>query len=294
MPAPRYVIYTPPYESANGGAIVMHQLCHKLNELGEDAVICPMPPLRWGGIRKRILDWLFPAPYTSNPVYKTPLIAKSRIMKTDIVVYPELVVDNPLKATNVVYWLLNRPSFTNRKLSPGPRDLFFKYDDRCDEPELTRGKAITLFLFSVNKTYQQTNFGLRQGSCYLIRKGIGRPMVHNLQGSIKIDNLNHEEISRIFNEREVFYSYDELSSYSQFAAVCGCTSVVIPKHFKDQAEFIEEYPLSRYGVAYGEENIPHAIATRHLVADYLKKLEGDGVQSVRNFIETTHKHFGFA
>lgn len=158
---------------------------------------------------------------------------------------------------------------------------------------MTGGHAATLFLFSVNTTYNKTNDGPRSGSCYLVRKGAGRPLVHDLAGSIKIDGLPHDEVNRIFNEREIFYSYDEMSSYSQFAAICGCTSVVIPRHFKDQAEFVASYPLSRYGVAYGEENIPHALATRHLVEGYLKECEESGIQSVRDFIAITRQKFGF-
>jgi hypothetical protein len=293
MPAPRYVIYTPRYESTNGGAIVMHKLCHLLNQMGQEAVVCAMAPLIWGSRRQRLYRRLFPKPFVTNPDFQTPRVKPGQLRPTDIVIYPELAGSNPLQARNVVYWLLNRPNFAIHPLVPSPGDLFFKYDDRCDEPELTGGKAVTLFLFSVNTTYRQTNFGSRQGSCFLVRKGVGRPLIHPIEGSVKIDGMPHDEVNRVFNEREIFYAYDEVSSYSQFAAICGCTSVVVPHQFKDQAEFAAAYPLSRYGVAYGEENIPHALATRHLVADYLRACEEDSLRQVRDFVSITQKHFGF-
>jgi hypothetical protein len=298
---PRYVIYTPTYENTSGGAMVMHRLCHTLNQLGEKAVVCGMPSFVWGGRLQRFRDRFFPKPFATNPDFQTPVIKWWQVRATDIVMYPELVADNPLRAQNVVRWLLNKPSYwkSNKILSKagtiiaGPTDLFFKYDDRCEEPELTGGKAESLFLFSLNRLYCQTNFGARNGTCYMVRKGSNKPLTHDLEDSLKIDDLSHEEIKKIFNEREIFYAYDELSSYSQFAAICGCISVVVPGLFKDQAEFMASYPLSRFGVAYGEENIPHAIATRHLVSDYLKACECEGVQTVRNFVESTRKHFGF-
>lgn len=293
MPAPRYIIYTPSYSAAIGGVIVEHKLCHTLNQLGETAFVAPMPVKSYGGRRKRMMRWLFPPPFRTLPGLDTPVLQARKATDNDIVLYPELAGNNPLSAKNVVHWLLNRPSFHNRKVHAGPDDLFFIYDDRCDEPELTKGKAETLFLFSPNPTYRRTNFGPRKGSCYMVRKAKGRPLVHDLTDSIQVDNLSHEDMNRVFNECETFYCYDEMSSYSQFAAICGCTSVVIPWHFKDQAEFVASYPLSRYGVAYGEENIPHAIATQGQVADYLLECERNGLDSVRNFIKVTRKAFGF-
>lgn len=211
----------------------------------------------------------------------------------DIVIYPELVSDNPLGAHHVGRWLLNRPSFFERKLIVGPGDLFFKYDDRCDEPELTKGKAQTLFLFSRNKSYSRTNFGPRTGSCYMLRKAKGRPLVHDLNDCLLVDDMSHQDLNREFNARKTFYCYDEMTTYSQFAALCGCESVVIPWHFKDQADFVANYPLSRYGVAYGQENIAHAQSTMHLVKGYLDDCEESGTQSVRDFVRVTRKHFGF-
>ena len=293
MTAPRYVIYTPSYSPLVGGPIVQHKLCHTLNKLGENAVVCHMPAPNWGGRRRRLMQWLKPRPFATSPDLDTPVMRERKARPNDIVLYPELAGNNPLRARNVVHWLLNRPSFHDRTVHAGPRDLFFKYDDRCDEPELTKGKAQTLFLFTPNPSYRQTNHGPRSGSCYMIRKAKGQPLVHDLTDSLLVDDVPHKELNVLFNQRKTFYCYDEMSSYSQFAALCGCISVVIPWHFKDQADFIANYPLSRYGVAYGEENIPHALATMHLVEGYLKDCEQSGIQSVRDFISVTRRQFGF-
>lgn len=293
MVAPRYVIYTPSYKPTSGGAIVQHRLCHTLNVLGENAVVSHMPALKWGGLRRRLKQSLKPEPFVTSPELDTPVMPERKAQPDDIVLYPEIARNNPLRGRNVVHWLLNRPSFHDRTVHAGPRDLFFKYDDRCDEPELTKGKAQTLFLFARNQTYSQTNHGARSGTCYMVRKAKGQPMVHDMQDSLPVDDMPHDELNRVFNQRKTFYCYDEMSSYSQFAALCGCISVVIPWHFKDQADFVANYPLSRYGVAYGEENIPHAKATMHLVEGYLKECEESGIQSVRDFIAATRQHFGF-
>ena len=118
-------------------------------------------------------------------------------------------------------------------------------------------------------------------------------MVHDAENSIKIDGLPHEEIVEIFNRCETFYSYDDATMYTQFAAICGCDSIVIPDDDKVLKEdWISMNPLARYGAAYGLDDVKHAQETKHLVAGYLKSLEDDGIQSVRNFHTIAQDHFG--
>lgn len=289
---PRYVIHCLPYNPNNGGEIVLHKLCHVLNQMGEIAVLHRMPPFHGNSWRKKLRNWSHPQKYVTDPTLTTPVTLDRYAQPNDIVIYPEIVTGNPMRARNVVRWLLNRPSFVGWKVDPGPDDLFFKYDLRCDEPAMTKGLAPLLFLFSANATYRQTNFGARHGSCYMFRKSKDRALVHDLNDSLLLDGLSHDEINRAFNERDIFYCYDEMSSYSQFAAICGCTSIVIPSLYANREEFAKNYPLSRYGVAYGLDDIDHARATRHLVSDYLLRFEQDGLESVRNFITTTRQAFG--
>ena len=301
MDMSRYVIVAPSYDENDGGCIVLHQLCHELNALGERAWLWPMERLRPKktsvsarfktliGRRKRA-DWN-DARYRVNHRLSTPVLADCGLGPNDIVVYPEVVAGNPLSASTVVRWLLHRPGFHTNVVDYQDGDLFFKFDDFSENLSVTGGRAKQLFLFTVNEHYR--NFGLpdnaRRGSCYMLRKADAKQLVHDTSESILLDGKSHEEIAAIFNRTKYFYCYDEATMFSQFAAICGCISVVVPATFDSRADWVDKHPLSKYGVAYGLNDIDHAKATMHLVRDYLGELELESRNSVKQFIRHTRK-----
>jgi hypothetical protein len=89
----------------------------------------------------------------------------------------------------------------------------------------------------------------------------------------------------------VFYSYDEATFYSQFAAICGCLSVVVPGRYRNRQEWTADYQIARYGIAYGLDDLEHARATQHLVIDLLREREQAGEATVDRFIELTRARF---
>lgn len=292
-PSPTYIIYSPPYNERRGGSIVLHQLCHALNERGERALVWPMGRLPEDGLVSQLMNRAPTDPFRVLESLSTPVASLRRPGENAIVLYPEIVDGNPLGAENVARWLLNIPGFFTGEAAYGKDELFFKFDDYCDDPRITGGKAERLFLFTLNPCYVNFGGGERSGSCYLMRKGKGKPIVHDLEDSIRIDGRAHEEVAGIFNRTRTFYSYDEATMYSQYAALCGCESVVIPSRYENRADWARDHPLSRYGVAYGLDDIAHTRDTAHLVADHLRALQDDGMRTVGSFVETTRRHFGF-
>ena len=95
----------------------------------------------------------------------------------------------------------------------------------------------------------------------------GKPRIAETRGAIPIDGLSHEEIADIFNRCSVFYSYDEATFYSQYAAICGCLSVVVPGLYSSREEWVASHPIARYGVAYGLDDLDHARRVRPAGAD---------------------------
>ncbi len=86
-------------------------------------------------------------------------------------------------------------------------------------------------------------------SCYMIRKGVSKPIIHD-KNSICLDGKSHSEIAQIFNQARTFICYDDYTAYSIFAVLAGCVSVVVPDHSVSIDEWYSN-ETDRYGIAYG-------------------------------------------
>lgn len=290
----RYLVVTPPYTINSGGPMFLHSLVDSLRSLGVDAALWPMgrSPIRDPKERLRAFynrTGSKSIPFAIAPNATTPIAPDIELPGNSIVVYPEVILGNPLSARNVVRWLLYRPGLRH-PYKFGANEMFFRAGEMSDLPELTGG-APDLFLWSINPLYKNENRPNRKGACYQIRKGEGKPIIPETESAISIDGRSHAEIAEIFNQCEYFYSYDEASFYSQYAAICGCISVVVPGLYSSRAEWVAQHPIASAGVAYGLEDIEHARNTRHLVLENLLKHQASGMDSVNNFVKLTKERF---
>lgn len=292
-----YVIVSPSYSVDSGGSIFLHELANALDYFGVQVAYLPITRLPHAGFRESARAiWRRPSLLWREHLFKQapgrniPVISKSDVNQNSIIVYPEIVLGNPLGARNVVRWLLYKPGLRD-PFEFGPREMFFRAGEMCDIPELTGG-APDLFLWKFNDVYRNENRADRTGACFLVRKGADKPRIPETRNAIPIDGLSHEKIADIFNRCETFYSYDEASMYSQYAALCGCKSIVIPGLYSTRCEWVAQHPLARYGIAYGLDDLEHAINTQERLRDHLKAKELAGLETVRNFIRITKKQFG--
>ncbi len=290
-----YIVNAPSFDPNSGGTIFLHELCHALNSLGETAYLWPMAPIFPQGLRTRIATFLNPPKYQRDQTLNTPMADKSMLSSDNVImIYPEIVPGNPTGARNIVRWLLYKPG-DQHPYSFTDNELFFRVFEKADMPELTGG-ADDLFLWKVNRSYRNENRAERKGCSYIVRKGHKKNRIPETEhpDAIDIEGMSHEEINAVFNQCEVFYSYDEATMYSQFAAICGCLSVIVPGEHRDRAEWARNHELGEFGVAYGQDpgEIAHAKATRDDLIALLKRKEEAGLETVRRFIETTQAHFG--
>ena len=280
--------------------MALHFFCDALNRSGADAWLWPFGEAptyrlswqrrRWQIIRSiRARRWM-PAMYL-NPALQTR-VATVGMVPDSIVVYGETVSGNPLRAQRVVRWFLNKPGRLSREKNFGPGELYFFYHDVFNDPEINPDPTNRLTIYAVlEDIYRQWNFGPRKGNCYVLRKGKDRaPPAATLDGPV-IDDLSHEETARLFNECEYCISYDMHTTYSIYAAMCGCKSVVVPEPGVSKQEWQSDGDRVG-GVAYGFEDLGAASSSPDAVRQALLLRQEQNLENVQRFRNKVRAFFG--
>lgn len=293
----KFVIFSDSFDDQSGGIIALHVLCQRLSEAGEEALLWPARPrLQLWRNPRRYLGWLRyhltgrQRRYSTGPFNNR--LARTRDLSDAVVVYPEIVSGNPLKAKHVVRWCLHKPGFHTGKVAFGKDDLLFYYQDAFYDPALGeefRGNRLTLSW--LNQEYRQTNFGARSGSCYLLKKGKGRPLVHDLKDSVPVDALSHREKAAAFNRATYFYTYDAYTTYSRYAALCGCIPIIVPLPGVSREEWVRSEE-ERYGLAYGADDIDWAVRTRPLLLRRIEQEQELQREMLGAFVAKCRARFG--
>jgi hypothetical protein len=298
----KYIVYAPPYHENGGGAIVLHRLCHLINQCGRDAYLYPYVPSfdlhlhnvsQLGLYVKEIYETTNLANYRINDTFKTPVLPPTEnfIPANDcIVIYPETTFGNPLRAKNVVRWLLHNPGHHSGKIHYGPGEIYYRYADYFADGFTFPGSEMADTYLRV----QYTPFDLyeepreqrkheRTGTAYCIKKGKGRAMIHDTGNSLLIDGRSHQQVSAIFKSVKQFICYDAHSHYSSLAAIAGCESVVVPLEGVTKEQWRPNVE-DRYGIAYGFDDIESALTTRHLALERQRSLDRDSERSTKDFL----------
>lgn len=310
----KFVIVSPRQNS--GGAIVLHKLCLLLQNLGYDSRIFYSPLFNnkdknvrlnylkeWiryiiHDAKRILLAYLFPKAFEKKPSYKgyfyTPIKGCKRkllpfVDKNTIVIYPETIENNPLRAKNTVFWLLYH--YTNNKLHNMNNCLVFAFREIFNNPLLNPDdKILTLTHFDFD-LFNNPN-KKRQGNCYIIRKGKNRKDLPNTFDGPIIDNLTEPQIAEIFKNTEICYSYDTQTSYCTLASLCGCIPVVVPEEGKKREDYLSKGEFG-YGRAYGStpSEIEYAIKTQRKLKEGLMQLEEENLEKVKKFVDICLNYF---
>jgi len=297
----RFVVYTPLYRENSGGIIVLHKLASILSAMGHDVRIWPQQkPCAYElatnhGLKKAVLWAKYRAlNLVGRKDIRSPYqlrVARHKDIRNSIVLYPEIVAGNPLQSPYVVRWLLNKPGAINGKVDFGENDLFFFYQEKFNDWDLNPDKNNRLTVTELmGDTYVNKNSGIRNGQCYMVRKGRDRSLDYHGSSAVKVDGIGHKELAKIFNQHEYFICYDPYTMYCRYAAMCGCIPVVVPESGVTKEEWRPEI-YNRYGVAYGWDDVPWALETRPQLMEFLSESEQRNEELVRNFVATVKKRF---
>jgi hypothetical protein len=133
----------------------------------------------------------------------------------------------------------------------------------------------------------------REGNCYTIRKANPSILIHPKDSYfIPFEAAGDlTGLANLFNRTEKFYCYDNYTFLYTQAAMCGCVSIVIPDGTKTKEEWLNGSRLNKYGIAYGEEDIPRAIETLPMMFNEIEKVKLEMHKNVIKFIRHCQNYF---
>lgn len=303
----KFIIYAASYKEDVGGIIVMHKLCHLLNEMGHDA--CFYPVLRKGMARARRIFANFTCRYPVigrmtgkgfrlNPRMNTrllPLMADAQAADV-VTIYGETVSGNPLGARNIVRWFLHQPGFHTGEQNFGEGEFHIDFNEfltgyDAGKNHLSRQRLhvvhYPLDIYNLDGALPQED---RNEIAYCLRKGQLQPGILDVANAVCIDGLTHAEIAAVFKRARLFVSFDAYTAYSSFAALCGAVSVIVPPPGMARQDWYAK-EQDRFGIAFGMEEIDWARRTQELVLPHLIARQDESRAAVAGFVEEVGQYF---
>ena len=275
-----YIVFTDAYTEQSAGVAVTHNLVHLLNEAGAPA-------------------WVFANGV--NPLWNTPrpenLQEAQALVRQGIVIYPEVVKGNPLKAVRVVHYVLNIPGVlmgdTEDKYLPG--EPVFAYSpvlaerlNRCDG--VMQIQTIDQSIFNADGRTDENLKLLYRGKW----QGPGDWGVEF--GAIEITRWprwprSKHELAALLRRGKMLYTYDALTALADEARLCGCAVCVVHPDRYTKKEIAAN--ISAAGLAWGLANseFDKALETiGQFPADYAEKLP-DTPAMLKRFVEITQEAY---
>ena len=270
----KIIIYTFPFQENSGGITALYNLAKHITELQKPDICVKM------------FDCYN---VKSINAYFNDYIDINEIDDDSIIIYPEVILGNPLNKPNVIRWILAPIGMNcnyNIVDSWGKNDLVYYFNSELKMLQNSEKNGTIyklLSLIHINPIIQQYNFGERTGICIETRKQAfhKNPIKYYIfYDTVLYDIASHFNQSQCiehFNKCKMFISYDPCTFLSIMASLCGCISVVYPwdgltkqawLNTTAVAEYIKSKGLDNlYGIAYGLEDVQYAKDTLHLVKE---------------------------
>lgn len=218
-----YYLMAPAYDRRSAGIRAMHQLCHCLNLLGEEAYMSSRG---------------------FNPSLRTPPLSDSvremhrRAGLNPIAIYPEIIGANPLECAVVVRYILNRPGLFGETPDYRNTDLFWLHNgELVDLVEHAQG-VLHMPLCDTSVFHDDNPSGEdRDGACvYFGRYVDGRErhpeLLLRCTEITRTYPATHVDLADLFRRSTHVYCFEN-TSISMEARLCGCPVVQMPSPYVD-------------------------------------------------------------
>lgn len=278
----KFIVAAPDYNEASGGIMVLHYLAHLLaNEGHESYIACKST---FPDSEASVLEWTIGTPF--NHV----------IDGQTMVIYPEIISDNPFKAQKVTRWILYKEGERSSPIKYGLDDYIFQYGPF--HTPLNRQSHGLLCIRMINaETLQNLKIKRDIPFAHIVRKGSFKnpDAFKNRRHPPRSKLLDKEchrgiqHMSNLFNRIRLVVCYDSESFWAAVAALCGCIVVIIPTKGIPKQKFWHDFPSLKNGIAYGWLDLPRALLTRTRVPEELVKIERENLESLHSFLDVIHQ-----
>lgn len=244
-----YYIAAPRWTHSSAGIRALYLLCHALNRAGFEAYI------------SHHANGRFSPPWT-NPELRAPMLQEFHLREhlaeklTPVVVYPETVRGNPLRAKVVVRWVMYYPGVLGGDREFPSTDICFGYSRELAHAVGHPEHVLQLPTVDTRLFHPPAGAEPRDGGCFFAAKyqkyhgGKLFPITADCKEITRQrpDSPTPAEVADLLRRSDTFYAYENTALAIE-AVLCGCPAVFLPN--PDLTEVIGQDHLGPEGYAWG-------------------------------------------
>lgn len=243
----KWLIILDPYTDKSNGIKHMHEMCHKLNSLGEEAYVAFMTPPFNGDQTQRKLVVSFDENLRNLNLNTPPLDKKyspQQVREEFIVVYPEVLIGNPLSAKKIVRWLGNsQKTYSYSNFLSIEKDAYVLSFSKIfhEKPNYV------LFNTFIDDFFYKNEKNLNKRNLDLIFHGKSSA-IDVYENTFLVDRYwpkDRKQLALLLKNCRFFYTTDSLSNINAEAVVAGAVPVFLKYDPWTQQE-IDSFEIGPY------------------------------------------------
>lgn len=263
----KFVIAAPVYNPKSAGTVVLHELCDALNKRGYQAA------LRFVTVNGLALS---NQPECYGPNLKWYALSGEeelqQFIDEGIVIYPEIISGNPLRAPRVVRYMLNNEgALSGRKINPSESDYIMAFSE-CyhPNPHVVLNKPCHYDGFNTLNTVPTLQRGMdltyigknEDAGCYI------------LPNSVELTRewpKNKAELAVLLKNTRYFYTWDYCTQTVVDAMLCG--AIPIYMSVAPYRSFDDLHPMEAAAQLRTTATVHEGQVSVHIPEDYDARLQ---------------------
>jgi hypothetical protein len=291
QPMPCFYVYAPLYQKNSNGIRMLYTLSELIRKHGHKSkVICYEQ-------EREDYDTLMPARYKEHTIkLDSKFDNEFELDDDDIVIYPETISDNPLKALNVVRYLLNRPMYLSGKgIEYGIRDYLVAYSLRVDSnlPQLFILNDDREYFYPIDFHDKQSLVCIYYGKVIdpAIRDQNLQDLINTFQEKVVITRefpRTRTELGELLRKSRLLVSLDPISNITYEATLCGTPALIVNDIFEFSSQ---KFNINLYAIINNPNAYDEAIKDVNLAFNQYKTVLQNNDESVKKFVKSVIAHF---